>query len=141
MLTAFIMSFIVMIIAVELNLSVFDNAPLQYLCVLCLMSAHAMSGMAQILVRLSPKSSSLTSLVSGCISIGATVAAGIINITLYREQGSWPTALSLIPFFAQVTIALHHHNHIIHDIEYFMLIISDSGCICLVSLSSEVDGS
>lgn len=97
-----VISVITMIVAVELKLSQFNNAPLGYLIITAILSAHAFSGMGMLLVRLGPKSSRLTTTISYVFSLALSVGSMLL-IFLYFEANNktWPNALSLIPWFAQ----------------------------------------
>lgn len=90
-----------MVGAVELNLSRFRGAPLAYLVLTAVLSAHALSGVAILLVQVYSKRSTLLSLLAAVFSIASTIGSLLLIVIKYPEQGDWPNALSIIPFFAQ----------------------------------------
>lgn len=104
--TMTLLGWFAVIVCVEAKLTAFESAPLGYLMAISLFSSHALSGLSMITVRISPISSRLTVLVATLVSVSSSVAACLISIILYQEVDSWPTGLSIIPFFAQVCYAV-----------------------------------
>ena len=100
--TMTVLGWFAVIVCVEAKLTAFESAPLGYLIAISLFSSHALSGLSMIVVRISPISPRLTVLVATLVSVSSSVAACLISIILYQEVDSWPTGLSIIPFFAQV---------------------------------------
>lgn len=102
-----------MILATQLGLSRFDGAPLGYLICITLVSCHAIIGVAQMIVRIAPMKSRLLPMISAIGSMALTVTSMILTLLLYPNDGDWPIALSLIPFFAQsrsVYLVLVNHG-------------------------------
>lgn len=86
----------------QLKLSRFKDVPVAYLCTISVISAHSLSGLAQLIAVLGLRSALLTTVVASCVSITSSIAALLLTVILYRDENSWPVELSLIPFFAQV---------------------------------------
>ena len=91
-----------MVVAVKLKLSIFTNAPLDYLIATAILSAHAFSGMGMLMVRWGPQNARLATVVSTVLSLGLSIGSMLLIFIYYTLLNNpWPNALSLIPWFAQ----------------------------------------
>lgn len=97
--------------AVGLELSQFDGAPVGYLIAVVILSAWALNAGIQLLVRVLGKRAAILPLIAPCALIAATAGVSLTNILVYPDEGDWPSALSIIPFFAQVRLCVCASNY------------------------------
>jgi ABC-type multidrug transport system ATPase subunit len=107
-----LINLVVVIIFVQAGLSYFKKVPLGYLIALAILSAYVMASFGFALVRLMPITNSrMTTLLATLMNFALGVAGSLICIINFpqvsSDEGShetivWPTALSIIPHFAQV---------------------------------------
>lgn len=97
-----IVSGVAMIVfAVELNLSQFDGAPIEYLVLIILASALSLNAMSVCIVKVLGKRSSVMPMVAPCLCVVAAAGTSLLNVFAYPNDGEWPWPLSIVPFLAQ----------------------------------------
>lgn len=101
MMIAVFAGILMVIFAVYLNLSRFKDAPVGLLIAVVLCSAHALTAMSLLLTKVADSQASLLSLVAACMVVGMAVCTALVCIIVYPNDGEWPNAMSILPFFAQ----------------------------------------
>ena len=135
MLIACVFSVGAMVGAVELNFSRFKNAPLAFLVLTAVLSAHALNCFAILLVQVYSNRSTLLSLMSAVFSVASTIGSLLLIVIKYPNDGDWPNALSLIPFFAQsrcVYILLVYHK-VTDEVSIALTLLFAFGIACMVT--------
>lgn len=140
-----IMSGTLMIVfAVELELSRFKGAPIGYLVAIVVLSGWALNSMSVLATQLLGKHSSVLTMVAPCLCIATAVAVSLVNIMVYPNDGDFQSALSLIPFFAQgralYIILVYHRTSEEVDIALTFLFLFGAVCLgCSYIIEANVD--
>jgi len=87
--------------AVGLKLLSFKDAPLDWLIAVVIVSGYVLNASTMIFTLIAGSKASVLSLFAACLVFASAAASALFNLLLYPRDGSWPVALSLIPFFAQ----------------------------------------
>ena len=133
-----------MVVAVKLKLSIFTNAPLDYLIATAILSAHAFSGMGMLMVRWGPNNARLATVVSTVLSLGLSIGSMLLIFIYYTLLNHpWPNALSLIPWFAQsrAVYNLLNNGHVDEQVSTALglLFVVGWGCALAAWLTDEMN--